>query len=110
MELLFGVRAASLDDARILVEAALGARLQAREGLHNGGDYYALRRPDYMLKLRENIDLDDTEREFDGLSEPDFPEFTWLLYLEEIDASHEIIGLLKGRATTFTRLRQRQDN
>ena len=105
MYLLFGVRADTLVKARVLVEDLLGIQLYGREGLHNGGEYFRARLPDYSLKLRENIDLDDIEREAHGLEEPDFPEFTWLLYVDGIDDRHPTLRVLEQKTDILKMLR-----
>ena len=102
---LYGVKAKSLDQARDLVEKTLQVTLEAREGLHNGGDYYSLPFPARDLKLRNNIDLDDDEMEFDGLSEPDFPKHLFLLYLNDADKNSHMLTALEGARDVFEKLR-----
>jgi hypothetical protein len=108
VEYLYGVRAVDLDDANAKLERAIGVRMVAREGLHNGGDYYALRSTDSDIKLRENIDLDDTEMEFDGMHEPDFSGFRWLLYIEGRDIPTELLAALDNQPNVFVKLRVRR--
>ncbi len=107
MEYLYGVQADTLEDANTLIERALGIRTEAREGLHNGGDYFSLRTTDVFVKLRENVDLDDTELEFNGLHEVDFPDWKWLLYIESKDVPANVIAALSDQPNTFKKLRQR---
>jgi hypothetical protein len=102
---LFGVKASSLDIARDLVEKNLHVTLDAREGLHNGGNYYFLGFPEMVLTLKNNIDLDDEEMEFDGLSEPDFPKHPYLLYLDDAETVPHILAALEAAPERFEKLR-----
>lgn len=107
MEYLYGVRAENLDDANAHVEQALNVRMEAREGLHNGGDYFSRKFIRYSLKLRENIDLDDSEMEFNGLHEPSFPNYKWLLYVEGNEIPADTLALLDGKPKVFVKLKSR---
>jgi hypothetical protein len=102
---LFGVKAATLDEARDVTEKSLQVTLDAREGLSNGGDYYSLGFPTMVLKLRNNIDLDDVEGEFDGLSEPDFPKHPYLLYLDDAETVPHLLAALESTPDRFEKLR-----
>lgn len=104
-EALFGVVAETLDEANAQLEQQLGIRTIGGEGLHNGGEYQHLRQAEYSLQLRENIDLDDTEMEHNGLHEPDFPEFKWLLYIWGASDSTKALASLAQRPEVFVRLR-----
>jgi hypothetical protein len=102
---LFGVKAPSLNAARDEVEKVLHVKLDPREGLHNGGDYYSLGFPRMVLTLRNNIDLDDEEMEFDGLAEPDFPKYPYLLYLDDAQVVPHILADLESAPDLFEKLR-----
>ena len=102
---LFGVKAPTLDAARDEIEKILHVSLDTREGIHNGGNYYSLGFPTMRLKLRNNIDLDDDEMEFGGLSEPDFPDSPFLLYLNDAETFPHIQAALEGAPELFVKLR-----
>jgi hypothetical protein len=104
---LFGVKAPTLDVARDWVENALHVSLVAREGLHAGGDHYTLGFPEIILDLKNNIDLDDEEMEFDGLSEPDFPKHPYLLYVDCAETVPHILAALEASPELFEKLRTR---
>jgi len=104
---LFGVKAATLDVARDWVEKALDVSLVAREGLHAGGDHYTLGFPDIILDLKNNIDLDDEEMEFAGLSEPDFPKHPYLLYVDDAELVPHVPAALEAAPALFVKLRTR---
>ena len=104
--ILFGVKAATLSEARDWVEKTLNIALDEREGLHAGGVHFTLGLPK-VLDLMNNIDLDDEEMEFDGLAEPDFPEHPFLLYLFETEAAPHILGALEAAPDRFEKLRTR---
>lgn len=104
---LFGVVADTLEEARVRVEHAIGSTLVGREGLHAGGVHYTLGFPIILLDLKNNIDLDDTEMEFNGLSEPEFPEFPFLLYLNDVQNHPEIYDNISARSDQFKLLRSR---
>lgn len=107
MEFLYGVRAKTLNEANVLLEQTLRVRMTGGEGLHNGGEYFHLRHSVYSLQLRENIDLDDTELEFNGLHEPDFPQFKWLLYVWTSTNLQDILGALAVASENFVQLRNK---
>lgn len=102
---LFGVKAATLNGARIWIEEALNVSLVAREGLQSGGDHYTHGNPDIILDLKNNLDLDDEEMECDGLSEPDFPKHPFLLYLNYAEQAPHIIAALEAAPERFEKLR-----
>lgn len=101
---LFGVKTATLDAARDEIERILQVALAAREGLHNGENYYSLGFLRTVLKLKNNIDLDDVEMEFDGLSEPDFPKYPFLLYLDDAETVPHIQAALEAAPELFEKL------
>jgi hypothetical protein len=102
---LYGVNAESLEHARDCVESALQIGMEAREGFYNGGNYFGAVVTGARLKLRENVDLDDVEREFDGLSEPDFPHARWLLYVDCVDGAYQLLAALDALSNRFLKLR-----
>lgn len=102
---LFGVKTSSLNAARDAVEKVLQVTLDAREGLHNGGDYYSLGFPKMVLTIKSNIDLDDEEMEVDGLSEPDFPQHPYLLYLDDAETVPHILAAIEAAPDLFEKLR-----
>lgn len=103
---LFGVNAATLYEARDWVEKTLNVALEEREGLHAGGVHFTLGLPK-ILDLKNNIDLDDEEMEFDGLAEPDFPKHPFLLYFFEAEAAPHILSALEAAPKQFEKLRTR---
>ena len=107
MEFLYAVRAETLNEANALIEQTLRVQLTGGEGLHNGGEYFHFRQPNYSLQLRENIDLDDTELEFNGMHEPEFPEFKWLLYVWANAIPQDVAAALAVAHETFVRLRNK---
>lgn len=102
---LFGVRAASIDEAREFTEMALGLQLEAREGLQSGGVHYTLIQGEKYIDLKNNLDLDDDEMEFGGLSEPGFPNYRFLLYVNYTDKRPELFERIKRYPDHFESLR-----
>ena len=102
---LFGVDAATLDEARLKVENVLGAKLTEREGLYLGGVHFTLNSPSKVLDLRNNVDLLDTENEFNGLAEPAFPGYRYLLYLSRVDEFPEISRKIEAAPGSFIKLK-----
>lgn len=75
---LYGVMCATLDEARLLIERALGMQLKPHESLYFGGDYYRHEvPPSETLILRPNLDGIDGE-----CAELDHPQYPFLLYIE----------------------------
>lgn len=107
---LFGVNAPSLENARELVEAAIGEKLEESEGLHMGGIHYDLGFPDPIIQLKNNVDLDDEEMEANGLSEPDYPDHPWLLYVNDVivkKQAADVLRKLEAVPDRFEKLRER---
>lgn len=105
---LFGVDAATLDEARLKVEKVLGATLTEREGLYSGGIHFTFNNPSRVVDLRNNVDLLDTENEFNGLAEPDFPSHRYLLYLSHVDEFPQILRNFEVEPGGFKKLRLRK--
>jgi hypothetical protein len=82
---LYGINCASLEEGRLLVEAALAVRLIAHESGYLGGEYYRFVDPNNeVLILQSNVDIDG-ER-----AETEHPEVPFLLYIEGTRRSGEL--------------------
>jgi hypothetical protein len=74
---LYGLRNATLEDARLEVERAIGTAFAEHESSYHGGVYYRLGQPGAeQLILKRNFD----KRE-DGWAESQFKEYPFLLYV-----------------------------
>jgi hypothetical protein len=101
ISVLFGVRTATLDDARALVEKTLGIALHARESLHHGGPYFSFGKLGlHELILQDNVDLLD-----DGPVEPSFPNYQCLLYLVGVAEDSGMLAKLRAAPDRFVTLR-----
>ena len=101
ISVLFGVRSATLDEARALVEKALGIVFEERESLHHGGRYFAFGKPGLRdLILQENVDLLDDEP-----AEPNFTNYGHLLYLDAATERSSFLTALQGAPELFVTLR-----
>jgi hypothetical protein len=105
---LFGVKAKTLDEARDQVERRLGVALMESEGLYSGGIHFTLGFPSEILDLKNNLDLDDVELEFGGLSEPDFPRYPYLLYLNDTEKNSDTLRALESAPAVFEKLRTKK--
>jgi hypothetical protein len=75
---LYGFLGHNLDAAKDELESALQIKMVAREGLHNGGDYFNFRNNmGEHFKIRNNLDLEDNVP-----VEDDFPDYSLILYVE----------------------------
>lgn len=102
---LFGVKAESLAEARHQVEKTLQVALEEREGWHAGGVHYTFGFPSIFVDVKNNLDLDDAELEFGGLSEPDFSQYPYLLYLNDAQKNLGFLAALEGAFDRFEKLR-----
>lgn len=88
-----------LEDARRLVESALGVSLQAHESSYHCGDYYRLDFPKgASLILQQNYDSFDEE-----WTEESFQETPYLLYVSKHEHPDEVKNsmLLQGEVVAF---------
>jgi len=89
---LWGFHTPDVEEARALVERALGVPLTLHESDAIGPYYHVSFCSSHAdVTLRPNLDVDfdpDVDDPDESLEEPDFPDFGTLLYVEWHNASH----------------------
>lgn len=99
VEVTFGVKSSSLEEARRFVEHASGLPAEARESSDWGGDYYAFgARESERLRLFNNKDVYEDE------PVRNFPEWTILLLANFDDSASPILKALGDDREHFEKL------
>ena len=108
MFMLFGVKSTTLNAARSLVEKTLGIVMEEREGWYQGGIYFTFGEGDEEnLILKNNIDLEGQyDGEFDLPAVSDFPQYKYLLYLDDTHEKSPILTALRNAPELFDLLRK----
>lgn len=104
---LYAVKAGSLDEARVLVERALGIKMEGRNGPYCG-DYFNFDRGRANLKLQSNVDNDEEFEDGEGRAELAFPEVALLLYVNSAEEVPDLVATLEANPEEFKRLRAKQ--
>lgn len=97
--MLFGIRGTDLPAARGVIEGLLGIQLRPHESGYHCGDYF--RSGDVGEEhwiLQKNFDDSDGE-----WTEPSFPEYGLLLYVNEASRASEIEAALAPVAAMLTK-------
>lgn len=85
--ILFGVRDASIGQARAEIESALGFCFEERESSYQAGLYYIFgAKGSEQFVLKQNLDPFDGEP-----AEQDFPEYPLILYINSTNRPSELI-------------------
>lgn len=115
IEVIYGVKSRSMDEAKTCIEAATGRNAVGRNG-HHGGDYYSFEKEGITdtvrdgepedLKIVNNVDFDDIDYEDGGLREPEHPEYPFIVHLDATsERSPRYLGL-EAQPTRFVKLRE----
>jgi hypothetical protein len=101
VSVLFGVRAATFEQARVAVEQTLDISLEERESSHYGGNYFRFHGPELQeLILQENIEVPEMEP-----AEEEFSDQHYLLYLSGFPKDSPLLAALEAAPETFEKLR-----
>ena len=99
MEVVFGVKLSSIEEAYVWVERATGLVAEARENDAWGGGYYAFGEQDgERMLLVNNTDP------IDGEPIRDFPNWSVILCAEVTDAASPVLQNLESDSEHFERL------
>jgi hypothetical protein len=98
MEVVFGVKLSSIEEAYVWVEQATGLVAQARENDAWGGNYYAFERH------RERVLLVNNSDPIDGEPIRDFPNWSIILCAEVAHATSPVLQRLENDSEHFERL------
>lgn len=98
---LYGSFSADINEAKVLIESALGIKFDARNGDYQGGDYFECDGPgDENFILKRNIDPYDDEP-----IEMKFPKHQILFYINDTLRSAELKMLIEQGAGSLALLR-----
>jgi hypothetical protein len=98
---LFGASALDLDAAKLAVEHAFSAAMEAHESAYRGGDYFRLGRDGTELLLQTNFMEDDGE-----VTEAEHAEAQVLLYVDgEAENVDRVAAAIAKRLSSFRLLR-----
>ena len=99
---LWGFHTTDVEEARVLVERALGVPMTLHESDAIGPYYHVSFCSSHAdVTLRPNLDADfdpDVDDPEESLEEPDFPDFGTLLYVEWHNPSHTCRKALESLA------------
>jgi hypothetical protein len=101
---LYGSQAADLEEARDVLEAALGIRFEARESSYQGGDYFRWGENEAEhLILKRNVDPFDDEP-----VEESFSQYPILFYVNDTLRSTEVQEQIAQKAPSFALLQHEE--
>lgn len=98
---LYGSVSGDINEAKELVESALGVKFDLRESEYQGGEYFqwgATVGEHFVLK--QNVDPVDG-----GVAELSFPTYSILLYLNDTPRSRELQEKIRQESGNFLLLR-----
>ena len=84
--ILFAVAAADLVKAKLAVESALNAQLNAHESEYRGGEYFRVEHNGTNLVLQQNFEEDDGEP-----TEAEFPHAEIILYVDGEERDVDVV-------------------
>ena len=91
---LYGFKTAQIDEARLIVEAAIGASLEARDSSYYAGDYFRLRLGTGRgVRLYKNRDPST-----DGFVRSNYSEYALLLEIDDVPDMDSISERLASSA------------
>jgi hypothetical protein len=100
MSSAFGVKAETIEQAFLWVEAVTGIKAEPRESSQLGGNYYAFRGSSgEVLKLISNRDLYDREPVIDGCD-----DWSIVLLLDDVPATSALWNQLNTDSVHFQKL------
>lgn len=85
-----------------LVNACLNIKLEMGDSV-TYGDYFSTTPDDEIVYLHTNELIDDDE-----LLEQDFPEYAYLLYIDDIENNPEYVAAIEARSDVFVKLRTKE--
>ncbi|MEP7456985.1 hypothetical protein [Phyllobacterium sp. SB3] len=85
-----------------LINACLNIKLEMGDSV-TYGDYFSTTPDEEIVYLHTNELIDDDE-----LLEQDFPEYAYLLYIDDIENNPEYVAAIEARSDVFVKLRTKE--